>query len=306
MRHGVLLTCKPDACTSFDVVKRLRRRLRPLKVGHTGTLDPMATGLLPLAIGEATKLTRFLQQDPKRYRARIRLGLATDTLDRQGRETARCPVPPFDLARLEEICARFRGPIEQVPPMYSALHFQGHRLHELARSGIEVERAPRRVHIHELAILDHGPDFIELDIFCSAGTYVRSLAIDIAGALGTAGHLESLCRTAASGWKLQAAHGLSELESLDPPALEERIIPLLEVLERFERIDVDEDLGRRLASGQHPDWTLLTRLGVQADSERLVWFHPPASRPLVLARLLPGDDPAIEILRVLHPLRQPA
>ena len=154
---GVLIAEKGPGVTSFQVVAQIRRVLRVPKVGHGGTLDPMATGVLPILLGEATKLTPYLQAEDKEYLATARLGVTTDTLDATGQVTGERPVPPLDAESLRGALRRFEGEIDQVPPMFSALHAGGRRLHELARAGIEVERPPRRVRIDVLELLDWTP-----------------------------------------------------------------------------------------------------------------------------------------------------
>jgi tRNA pseudouridine55 synthase len=295
---GVLLVDKPEGCTSFEVVKKIKPRVAPLKVGHTGTLDPMATGLLPLCLGEATKLIQFLSQAHKRYRARIVLGSSTDTYDRDGRETSRSPVPDLDDAAILECLQAFTGEIQQVPPMYSALRHRGRRMYELAREGIEVERQPRTVNIPRLELTARGPDWLELDVTCSAGTYIRSLAADIAVELKTLGHLGALTRLETDGWILDSAH---PLEDLLPERLSGLVIPLESVLERFARVDVDQQTGLRLQQGQHLTQKELESLGVAPGGQKkIVWFRPPAGRPLILAEV--EDNPLkMTIQRVLLP-----
>lgn len=295
---GVLLVDKPGGHTSFGVVKKIKPWVAPLKVGHTGTLDPMATGLLPLCLGEATKLIQFLSTRPKRYLARVSLGTSTDTYDRDGRETRRSPVPGLDDATVLECLRAFTGEIQQVPPMYSALRHRGKRMYELARKGIEVERQPRTVSISRLDLTGRGRDWLELDVTCSAGTYIRSLAADIAAELKTVGHLAALTRKETDGWKLEAAHRLEDLHQDRLPKL---IIPLESVLERFERVDVDEQIGLRLQQGQQLTPQELESLGVvPGGQKKIIWFRPPAGRPLILAEM-EGGEPKIQIQRVLLP-----
>jgi len=295
---GVLLLDKPEGLTSFEVVKKIKPWVAPLKVGHTGTLDPMATGLLPLCLGEATKLIQFLKAAPKRYRARVSLGISTDTYDREGREISRVPVPDLDDATVLECLQFFTGEIQQVPPMYSALRHRGKRMYELAREGIEVEREPRTICISGLDLTGRGPDWLELDVTCSAGTYIRSLAADIAAELKTVGHLAELTRLETDGWELSSAH---RLEDLNQERLADLVIPLESVLERFERVDVDEHTGTRLRQGQHLTSRELESLGVHsAGRKKIVWFRPPAGRPLVLAEV-EGTQLKMEIQRVLLP-----
>jgi tRNA pseudouridine55 synthase len=195
---GILLVDKPAGMTSHDVVDRVRRRFGYRKVGHAGTLDPMATGVLVLLIGNATRAQgRFLEHD-KTYVGTLRLGSATTTHDREGEVTDEAPVPAaLDRAALEAALARFIGPIEQVPPMVSAVKHRGRPLYKYARQGIEVAREARRVTIHALALLDFDPARAEarFEVRCSKGTYVRTLAHDLGRALGTFAHLTELRRT---------------------------------------------------------------------------------------------------------------
>ena len=299
---GVLLVNKPEGCTSFDVVRKIKPWVAPLKVGHTGTLDPMATGLLPLCLGEATKLVRFLSGSPKRYLATISLGVSTDTYDRDGSEVSRAPVPELADERILECLKSFQGEIQQVPPMYSALRHRGKRMHQLAREGIQVERQPRAVTIENLALTGMGPDWLKLDVTCSGGTYIRSLAHDIAGKLGTVGHLAALIRIETEGWTLDAAH---DLDLLTKETLTDAVIPLEAVLFRFDRVDVDDLAGQRLEQGQHLEPAELESLGIGfPQKEKIVWFRPPAGRPLILAELKSQKNDrttGMEILRVLLP-----
>lgn len=195
--NGILLIDKPVDLTSAEVVRRVKRRLpRGVKVGHLGTLDPFATGLLPLCLGEATKIAQFLNCADKRYRGVIQLGWATDTGDRTGRRTDSTAVPQLDAGILESTAARFRGEQQQRPPMYSALKQGGVPLYRLARQGVEVERALRTIQIHRFDLsLDNAPNRLCFDVACSKGTYVRVLAEDVGVALGTTAHLDALQRS---------------------------------------------------------------------------------------------------------------
>jgi tRNA pseudouridine55 synthase len=210
---GILLVDKPAGMTSAAVVRHVKRRLGGVKVGHLGTLDPFATGLLPLALGEASKIVPFLNQEEKGYTGTIALGRTTNTLDSTGETTEEAPVPPLTPEAVERAAARFRGEIEQVPPMFSALKRGGRRLYDLARRGVEVERAPRKVFIRslELSLLDDRT--IALAVRSSKGTYVRSLARDVAAALGTVGHLSSLRRTHFGRYEVGRAIAL---DAVDP------------------------------------------------------------------------------------------
>src|SRR6185436_17123998 len=197
MMHGFLNIDKPPGMTSHDVVARVRRLARQKRVGHAGTLDPAATGVLVVALGLATRLVEYIQEaTTKRYRAVIRLGATTTTDDAEGEVLATAPVPALDPLAIETLLDQFRGQIAQVPPMYAALHHEGRRLHELARAGIVVERAARAVTIEQLDVLDWSPPVLVVDVMCSKGTYIRSLARDLGQVLGCGGHLKALKRTA--------------------------------------------------------------------------------------------------------------
>lgn len=192
---GFLVVDKPAGITSHDVVDAARRWLGTRRVGHLGTLDPAATGVLPLAVREATKLVPFLEGGLKSYAGTIRLGSETDTLDAEGTVTRRHEGALPEERAVREALATFVGEIEQVPPMYSAVKKEGVPLHKLAREGIEVEREPKRVTIHRLELIKYAPPDVEVEVDCSAGTYVRALAADLGSRLGCGAHLSGLRRT---------------------------------------------------------------------------------------------------------------
>jgi len=224
--EGFLLVDKAGGWTSHDVVARIRGLLEESRIGHAGTLDPMATGLLVLAMGRATRLLRYVQQLPKTYVARMVMGVATDTLDADGAVLLREPMPVSE----EEVCIasrRFVGTIQQIPPMVSAVRMGGRRLYELAREGREIERAARTVRVFDLDIVDFSPcDYPEvtLRVRCSSGTYVRSLADDIARALGGRAHLSSLRRHRIGSLAVDEAHGIPEIEEADGERRAESLI----------------------------------------------------------------------------------
>ncbi|NNK91423.1 MAG: tRNA pseudouridine(55) synthase TruB [Acidimicrobiia bacterium] len=210
---GFLLVDKPQGWTSHDVVAKVRGAARIKKVGHAGTLDPMATGLLVLALGRATRLLRFVQGLPKTYLAHAVLGVATDTLDADGAVLERTPMP-VEASEVEAVLDRFRGPILQIPPMVSAIKVGGQRLYEMARRGEEIERDARPVTIHELEMVDFAPsDYPEMAfrVVCSTGTYVRTLADDIARALGGRAHLDGLRRVSIGSLNVDAAHTIDSV-----------------------------------------------------------------------------------------------
>ncbi len=191
---GILLLDKPEGLTSNAALQRVRRAYRARKAGHTGSLDPLASGLLPICFGQATKASGMLLDADKTYRVVIALGERTATADREGEVIERAPVPELIEGTVRHVAAGFLGESQQVPPMYSALKHQGERLYRLARQGVEVERASRRVVIYRLELLAFWPVRLEFDVVCSKGTYVRTLAEDLARALGTVGHVQSLRR----------------------------------------------------------------------------------------------------------------
>jgi tRNA pseudouridine55 synthase len=240
--HGVCVVDKPAGVTSHDVVGMLRKRFAERQVGHAGTLDPDATGVLVVGIGMATKLLRFVEKTEKRYTGEVVLGTATSTLDAAGDVVA-----TFDMAGVTVDDARrmvaehLVGDIMQVPPMVSAIKIDGRRLHELAREGIEVERAPRPVTIHSFAV-DPGPDpgVLSIDVVCSAGTYVRTLAADLGQLLGGGAHLRNLRRTAVGGFSLAEA-GPPDACELLPAATAVRTLP---------RVDVDAATVALVANGR--------------------------------------------------------
>lgn len=246
---GLLVLDKPEGKTSFQVVAEVRRHLRTRKAGHTGTLDPMATGVLPICVGEATKVVTFILDADKEYVADVRLGAATDSQDRTGKVVAQAPVPPLSPERLEEALAAFRGPIQQTPPMFSAVQVDGKRLYELARAGQEVERAARTVTVHALELLSfQGPD-LRLRVRCSKGTYVRTLAHDLGERLGCHAHLTALRRTETCGFTLDRAVTLDELRR-DPQAVASRLLTPAEAVGFLPGITVKADLVPRLFQGQ--------------------------------------------------------
>ncbi|MDH4148853.1 MAG: tRNA pseudouridine(55) synthase TruB [Acidimicrobiia bacterium] len=244
---GLAVVDKPAGWTSHDVVARARRLLGTRKVGHAGTLDPDATGVLVLGVGSVTRLLRFLSGVGKSYRGEMVLGRATDTLDSSGAVTGTWDMSAITLEDVRAAARRFVGDIEQVPPMVSALKVGGRRLHELAREGIEVERAPRAVHIARLEVeptAESGVFALELD--CSSGTYVRSLAADLGASLGGGAHLRNLRRLSVGCFGLDEA---VELDSLEPA----RLLSPAEALRWLPTVAVSDDeaaslrLGRRLA-----------------------------------------------------------
>lgn len=249
---GVLLLDKPAGVTSNRALQIARRLLNAEKAGHTGTLDPMATGLLPLTFGEATKFSADLLDADKSYRATLKLGVTTTTGDAEGEVTATMPfgADAADDATIDAVLSRLTGSIEQVPPMHSALKRDGRPLYELARAGVEVERAPRRVQIHALRRVQRDADVLVLDVDCSKGTYVRVLAEDIGRALGCGAHLIALRRTRVGRLRLDDAVALAALEAMDAGKRRACLAPVDALVASLPRVDLDQALAERFRLGQ--------------------------------------------------------
>jgi tRNA pseudouridine55 synthase len=243
----VLLLDKPHGMSSNAALQRAKRRLNAAKAGHTGTLDPMATGLLPLTFGEATKFSQMLLDADKVYEAVVRFGSETDTGDAEGQVIATAEVG-FPREALDAAMAALRGEIEQIPPMYSALKRDGKPLYEYARAGIEVERAPRRVTIHALNCLTFDGHEATLRVHCSKGTYIRTLAIDLGRALGCGAHLAALRRTAIGTFSIEQAVTPEVLETAEPP--DGLLEPVDALIAAYPRLDLDEVSGAALMQGR--------------------------------------------------------
>ncbi len=251
--HGVVLLDKPRGLGSNEVLQRVKRLFRARKAGHTGSLDRLASGLLPLCFGEATKLSGFLLNADKRYRAVMRLGERTATGDAEGEVVERLPVPPLDDGAVEAALARFRGPIRQVPPMHSALKHRGQRLYKLAHQGITVEREPREVTIHRLVCTHREEERIGLEIDCSKGTYIRTLAEDLGAALGTAAHLVELRRVGSGPFGEDGMVSLERLEAAEAQgqaALDECLAPMESIVGQWPAVALTRDLAWYLRRGQ--------------------------------------------------------
>jgi tRNA pseudouridine55 synthase len=248
--NAILLVDKPAGISSAEVVRRVKSRVKPARVGHLGTLDPFATGLLPIMIGEATKLAPFIDGGDKEYAGLIRLGVETDTLDRDGAEVRRADVPAISAAQLRLVAGQFTGSIEQVPPVYSAIKRAGVPLYRLARRGDDVAPPEKRsVEIKRLDLVCEAPDAIRFVAACSPGTYARALARDIGVALGTVAHLDELRRTRNGVFTIADAMPLSAvLEALDSGA-PVRQINLRGALPGMPEVVVDATAEKRLRHG---------------------------------------------------------
>lgn len=249
--NGVLLLDKPQGVSSNHALQRARRLFQAQKAGHTGTLDPMATGLLPVCFGEATKFSSHLLEADKVYRARVKLGEITDTGDAEGEVVERMVVPHLQASDVETVLAAFRGEIEQVPPMYSALKHEGRPLYELARQGKTIERAVRRVKVYDTRLLSHGTEGFELEVACSKGTYIRTLAEDIGRALGCGAHITALRRLKTGPFDAGGMHSLESLEALpDQAAREAVLLPMDVLVAHLPALAVEDAQASRLLHGQ--------------------------------------------------------
>lgn len=246
--HGVLLLDKPLGWTSNDALQKAKGMLRALKGGHTGTLDPLATGLLPLCFGAATKFSQVSLDADKTYRATLKLGERSTTLDGEGEITPGLP-PRFDQAALDAACAALTGVLDQVPPMHSALKKDGRALYDYARAGLQVERTPRRITIHALDIVEWQHDRLVIDVRCTKGTYIRTLAADLGDALGCGAWLQALRRTGTGPLRVENA---ITLEALDALAEEERLLRLLPpdaLLSDWPAVSLPDDEAGRFLTG---------------------------------------------------------
>jgi tRNA pseudouridine55 synthase len=247
MLHGFLNIAKPIGLTSHDVVARVRRAAGQKRVGHAGTLDPAANGVLPVALGQATRLVEYVSDGRKGYRAVVQLGVTTATDDAEGAVVARAPVPSLEAAAIEAALAPLRGTIMQVPPAYSALHVAGRRAYELARAGQAPELPARPVTVERLTLLDYAASQLVLDVVCGKGTYIRSIARDVGLALGCGAHLAQLTRTFVGPFALDAAVALDDLT---PATIADHVQPPLTALASWQMVVVDAGAAQALRNGQ--------------------------------------------------------
>lgn len=247
--HGVFLLDKPIGISSNAALQKARWLFGAKKAGHTGSLDPLASGLLPVCFGEATKFSSHLLNSDKRYKVRIRLGTETDSADADGVPTSSFSVPELSLSLIDHALNDLRGDILQVPPMYSALKHQGQRLYALARQGVEVVREARPVTIHEAVVDGFGEGWVDLDVHCSKGTYIRSLAVDLARSIGTGGHVEVLRRIGVSDCRIEEAITLDQLETLTSEEQMNRLMPMDALVSHLPQIHLDDAAMRYARCG---------------------------------------------------------
>ncbi|SMC52248.1 tRNA pseudouridine synthase B [Desulfocicer vacuolatum DSM 3385] len=253
LTDGIIAVDKPAGISSARVVARLKRRLGVKKVGHTGTLDPFATGVLLCGINKGTRISRFLIGGEKSYVAGVHLGVDTDTLDAEGEITASAGNDFLNDLTEEQVAtavAQFKGPQKQIPPVYSALKHNGVPLYRLARQGTPVEKPPRDIEIYDIHVTSMELPLVEMDVRCSSGTYIRSLARDIGSRLGCGAHLASLCRTACCGISLKETVPLSNLEQMDDSQFNGQIIPMARALSFLPAVSADESMLGKIRFGQ--------------------------------------------------------
>ncbi len=292
---GVLVVDKPAGPTSHDVVDRVRQAFCVKRVGHTGTLDPFATGVLPVCVGKATRLARFLAESEKEYQATVRLGLATTTDDLNGEPLGAAQPVGANSEQLQEACRALSGRIQQLPPSFSAKRIQGRRSYQLARRGLSVERSSVPVTVHALEVTAVEPPLVRLRVRCSAGTYVRAIARDLGAALGVGGHLVALRRTWSGGFGIEDAVGWEQIG-----ASSEQLRPLSAVLTHLPKLVVGpegvaalhhgRDLTRRLVLTGFPE-AAPVRVRVVDEAGSLLALAVPRGFEPELRRL--GVDPAL-------------
>ena len=251
-RHlsGVFLLNKPLGLSSNSALQKVRRLFNAQKAGHTGALDPLATGLLPICLGEATKFSHYLLDSTKRYQTTVKLGQTTATGDVEGEILQQRDVPVLTAERIEQVLAQFRGDIQQVPPMYSALKRDGRPLYELARQGIEIEREARPVTIYELTLIGFTEDSLTLDVTCSKGTYIRVLGEDIGEALGCGGHLTKLHRIQTGHFEINPDYTIEYLEGLTLEQRDALLLPVYAPVEHFPKVQLPEGREKYFCNGQ--------------------------------------------------------
>jgi len=295
---GVLVVDKPSGPTSFDVVRRIKRAAGVRRVGHGGTLDPLASGVLPICVGEGTKLAAFLLDADKEYEVTVRFGVETDTYDAAGAVTAQKDASGLDEARVREALPAFTGALEQTPPVYSALKRDGRPLYDYARAGEAVELRPRAVTVHELALVAfRGPEAVDLRVRCSKGTYVRSLAHDLGRALAVGAHVAALRRTRSGPFALAEARPLDAVLTALAPGSDSPLpfVSPADALAHLPRCEVDPVGAKTLEQGKRLPWTALGGAPDAAGVPRVRVLRPGGT---LLAVAEPRPDGTVRTLRV--------
>jgi len=306
MLYGVLTVNKPAGMTSHDVVDCIRRAARIRRVGHTGTLDPMATGVLPLCLGKATKIAQFLLAEDKEYEVEMLLGVVTDSQDTTGQVVETREVKAIGRQQAEETFSRFVGRLMQVPPMVSAKHHKGRRLYELARQGVVVDRPPLPVTVWRLELRFLRLPRIGFYVHCSKGTYIRTLCHDLGEALGTGAAMSALVRTRCGSFTLQDATPLSELNSREQ--IQERLRSMDEALSQYPAVVLQPRAVRRALQGQAISCGQVRCWDRSFEAGRMVRVHGPRGRLFAMAKAnidtqtmqrLSGHKPALQPIKVL-------
>ncbi|MDU0201310.1 MULTISPECIES: tRNA pseudouridine(55) synthase TruB [Paenibacillus] len=285
--EGILPVWKPEGFTSHDVVAKVRGILGIRRIGHTGTLDPQVTGVLPLCIGRATRMVEYIQELPKEYEAVLRIGLSTDTEDMTGNVLEEVALVQLDETVVREALLRFVGEIEQIPPMFSAVKVDGKRLYELAREGKEVERKSRKVTIHQLDILrmdlqQKHPE-IHFRVSCSKGTYIRTLCVDIGKALGYPAVMSSLIRTSTGNIRQEQCLTFEQIKELkDQGVLQDRMIPMDEAISHMPSVELSEQEAIHAQQGKRISIAVNRITGAAAGSPTLIRAYSPDKRFLGL------------------------
>jgi len=283
--NGLLLLDKPAGMTSNQALQKVKRLLNARKAGHTGSLDPAATGMLPLCFGEATKICAFLLEADKTYRVTARLGEATDTGDADGQVVESAPVPDLGRDEWQALMSAFLGTTEQIPPMYSALKKDGKRLYELARKGEVVEREPRPIRIDDISLLEASGTRLVFRVSCSKGTYIRTLVEDIAKSAGTVAHTTRLHRETVGSFRAEDMldmSGAEEVAEEGPAALRERLLPADVALSGWQERELSESDGQRFCGGQ--------AVACSIAGEGLAKVYGPARRFLGIGELVTGGQ----------------
>jgi tRNA pseudouridine55 synthase len=308
--NGIIVVDKPSGPTSRDVVEQVKRALGIRKAGHTGTLDPLATGVLPVCVGEATKLVQFLALDSKAYRATLLLGVRTDTLDTQGVVVDR-QEPRVNAEQVEAVLAALVGKRRQIPPKFSAVKFKGRPLYDWTRRGIEVEQTPREVEVYDIRIDRISLPEVTFTVSCSKGTYIRSLCAEAGEALGCGGCMSALRRTRSGNFREEVAVDLTVLTpEQGREQLAAHLMPLVELLPDLAVIDVDPPLAEKLRNGYQPEGEVLARYHIPfLAAGDVIKFTLGNSHLVAVARMLLASDElasqegkrqAVRILRVLN------
>jgi tRNA pseudouridine55 synthase len=309
--NGVVVIDKPSGKTSFDVVRDIKKVLQIKKVGHTGTLDPLATGVLPICINEATKLVRFFSEDDKEYRATMLLGVETDTLDTEGNIVSR-KEPDVSRKDIEGAIKNFEGKIDQKPPKYSAIKFKGRPLYKWSREGIDIDPQPRKVEIYNITITDMASPFVTFDISCSKGTYIRSICSDIGKKLGCGACLSGLRRTRSGHFREDSAAYIDDMDDRSKrDILIEKLIPMKRALPGLRSVAIDNDIADMIRKGYQPDLEMFDGFDIAllAKGDNIK-FVTKSEKVVAVARMLfsseelfslDGDKKRIaEILRVFN------